>query len=557
MKKFTFSIAVGLATLAMLLVGCKNDFEETFTDTNEIENHQENITSEVVKLGSQRENPFLSSSRQAVTDNDCNYIYFRIRTDDYEKFGQIENILGELQTIPLDYEVEEGGCVNPENEGTETYSTWFYAMKPIEVFEELKAFGEIEEISRMYLSEEDLEAFSADESDSARFLWSNYKSVKPTGYVKVYDEILKEYVPVEGVKVTVSQWCHVKSVYTDENGYYNIGSKFTTCWQNTANIRITFISKNGDFICPGFSPAKAWYNAGDKKVADLTNCTILLAKDTSQANYGSIIKAATEYRKFAKTDKITVPNDVKFWTMADMSGGVTLMRDVMESDFTAVGAAIGTVKSPGLGTLLGSLGGTLIGAYLPDVIIGLKHNESITNTESIMETVFHEMAHTSHFYAIGTGKVTYWNLEYIKMLGGWINVIKNGESPFENCYNDGSSEQVCFIESWGYFYGFYLMNRYYNNLGLIINQYKDILEESSLDIDDYFYYKAYYDLIDNINEDSDECSDYTVKQIFEPYKYFSVQSISSWYNKFKEQNKLNEPEQTAVKNTFLHNGVTL
>lgn len=555
MKKIGFGIAIALAVFAMVMVGCKNDFGET----NVTENHQENITSEVVKLGKQRENPFLSSSRQATTNEECNYIYFRIRTDDFEKFEQIENILGELQTVPLDYEIEEGGCINPENEGTEKYSAWFYAMKPIEVFEELTELGEIEEISRMYLSDEDLEAFSADESTSARFLWSNYKSVKPTGYVKVYDEVLKEYVPVEGVKVTVSQWCHVKSVYTDENGYYNIGSKFTTCWQNTANIKITFISKNGDFICPGFSPVKAWYNAGDKKVADLSNCTIFLAEDTSQANYGTIIKAATEYRKFAKTDEITIPNGVKFWTKADMSGGVTLMRDVMESDFTAVGAAIGTIKCPGLGTLLGSLGGTLIGAYLPDVIIGLNHNKSITTTESIMETVFHEMAHTSHFYAIGTGKVTYWNLEYIKMLGGWVNVIANGESPFENCYNNGSSKQVCFIESWGYFYGFYLMNRYYNsNSRLISEKYKNILEDYNLEpYDDYFYYKAYYDLIDENNESGDECSNYTVKQIFEPYKYFSIQSVNSWYNKFKEQNNLNEAEQTAVKNTFLHNGVEL
>ncbi len=84
------------------------------------------------------------------------------------------------------------------------------------------------------------------------------------------------------------------------------------------------------------------------------------------------------------------------------------MRDVIAVDAATVGAVIGTGIVPGK-----------------------------TKTETITEMVFHEMSHASHYTSIGNGKITYWNEEYIQMLGGWLELLCKGESPINNCYNDG------------------------------------------------------------------------------------------------------------------------
>lgn len=236
--------------------------------------------------------------------------------------------------------------------------------------------------------------------------------------------------------------------------------------------------------------------------------------------YGIFLNATNIYRKYAKELGITAPKELKFWACTTMNGGITLMRDVIVADSASVGAAIGTGVCPGAGTIIGTVVGAGIGIYLPDIMISLNSSYP-TKSESITECVFHEMAHASHFTGLGVGSVTYWNEEYIKMLGGWASVLCNGSSPSKNCYNDGKSKQVCYIESWGYFIGYYFTDKYYSSYTTAID-YKIYLRGNYKDYS-YFYYDSYYKLLDYL----------TVSQIFNPYKYFAVQSINSWFNKLK------------------------
>lgn len=476
------------------------------------------------------------------------------------KLEQIETILEDLQTVPLDYEIEEGGCQNPENLETEEYTSWFYAMRPIKILEELKKLGEIKELCRMYLSEEDLAAFSLEEdlNSQARFLWFNYKSAKPSGIVKFYDKVLNREIPLENVKITISQWCHVETTYTDSQGKFVIDKNFTSCWQNTANIKVTFSKKDSDFVCSAFSPITAYYNVGNIEIDSLNNITILLKENTKQANFARIIKASTIYRNFAKTDNITLPKSLKFWMAQDIKGSVTFMRDVIVADLASSGVSIGSFVNPGLGTVIGTFSGAILGSYFPDIIIGLKNNTSKTVSELITENVFHEMSHASHYTSIGIGQITYWNSEYLQMIGGWIELLCNSTLPSTNCYNDGKSEQVCLIESWAYFYGFDLTNRYYNSSTKITEtDYNDYLENKNTNYTKFLFYKAFYDLIDNKNEYGDKCESFSVSQIFAPYKNFSVNSLNSWYKKFIENFSTDYETQQNIKETFSHNGFEL
>ena len=511
-------------SVILTLFSCSNEFVPDFLIENKIS------TSEEIVLGEKRENPFSISKARSVDSTVVpNYIYLKIRTNIVENVELIEAILGDLNTVPIDYEVIEGGCINTQNSGSDEFTPWFYSMTTIEKYNEVKDLGETEVIDEMYISEEDFAKFTdiETENEKARLLWVNYKKVKPTGHVYFYDEVKDCYVPLKGVKVTVRQWCHEKTVYTDETGYYNIGENFTTCWQNTATVKVTFETKK-DCIYPEWSLVKATYNSGSKKVADLKDNDIYLAKNTTQNNYGILMNATKVYRDFAKADGVTEPENLKFWASSSVSG---------------VGAIIGTIVTPGLGTVLGTITSAALGAYFPDIIVSTKKTNS-SKTESITEIVFHEMAHASHYTGIGAGQITYWNLEYIKMLGGWIEVLCNDSSPMEDCYNGGKSKQVCFIESWGYFYGYYLMRKYYQNYS-IYNYYERMLETSENFLP-YFYYDAFYDTSGIIS----------VKQIFEPYKYFSVQSIDSWFEKIKEKYS-NKDLQEKIEKIFEQHGITL
>lgn len=526
------------------LFSCKNSL-----DLGENDN-QKTVTSEEIVLGEKRKNPFsISNERMALSAEEINYVYFRIRLTDIENAETLEKYTGDLNTVPLDYEIKEGGCIYSENSGSDVYTPWFYIITTLETFKKVEMLGEVEILDEMYISEEDMTKFTEvdglERDNDARFLWFNKKTARPTGYVYFYDEVRRKNVALKGVKVTVSQWCYSKSVYTDENGYYDIGEDFTSFWQNTANVKVTFETRK-DTVYPGGSIVKASYNAGDKSILNLHKNDICLKKDTKQNLYGILTNATTEYRNYVRELGITEPQNLKFWACDNMNGGITLMRDVITADSASAGAIIGTCICPGAGTIVGTLIGSALGIYAPDIMISLNASYKKTKTESITECVFHEMAHASHYTGIGFGKITYWNEEYLNMIGGWLSVLFDGGSPFENCYNDGASEQVCFIESWGYFIGFYLTMKYYDGYETF-DDYEEILK-SNLYYNElkFLYYYVFYDLLDTLS----------IAQIFEPYKYFQIQSISDWYKKLLSLNSSIDSDG-RIKNTFKEYGISL
>lgn len=543
-KKYSSIIVILINVLISLFcLSCSN---EILNIDNEFDFPLVSSSEEIV-LGTKRENPFKKSNSRSIVsvEQETNFVYFKIRTNNLENIEKLENLLGTLNTTPLDYEVIEGGCSFPQNEGSDEYSPWFYAMTPKTIFLLAQKLGEFEAIEEMYLSDEDLECFTeggCEISNSARFLWFNYTRVRPSGYVYFYDEVRQTYIPLKNVKVIVSQWCHVKSTYTDENGFYDIGENFTSCWQNTANIKICFETYK-DSVYPSISPIKAFYNAGDKKISSLSGNDIYLAKDTIQNSFGILLNATVMYRMYSKEDGITEPNSLKFWASQALDGGVTLMRDVIAVDAAAVGAAIGTGIVPGVGTVVGTLGGASLALYLPDIIIPIKTVTGKSKTETITEMVFHEMSHASHYTSIGNGKITYWNEEYIQMLGGWLELLCNGESPINNCYNDGSSKQVCFIESWGFFYGYLLTKKYFRGYSIEFNYYFYLRNSYAFP---YFYHTVFYKLYDIL----------PISVIFEPYRYFSVNSIGDWYNKLLDLHEGIDSDNT-IYNTLINSGIVL
>ena len=167
-------------------------------------------------------------------------------------------------------------------------------------------------------------------------------------------------------------------------------------------------------------------------------------------------------------------------------------------------------------------------------------NVSFSNsTEEIYTHIFHELSHASHYFGLGTEARKLWINEYSDIINGWIDMHNRGEDPFDDPYNNGGTDLVKLIESWGYFSENYMMEWKYPN------NYYDKLENRRLDETKnkdgnyqkgskrFFYYGGLYDLIDSGEEMKngvivDFCSGYNYNQLFRALISPNVKDLGSF-----------------------------
>ena len=308
------------------------------------------------------------------------------------------------------------------------------------------------------------------------------------------------------------------------------------------NVKVTF-ENNRESVFEAWSLVTAFYIQGDKSVGSLQNNNIYLTKNTSQFEYGTIIRASELYRNYASKNEVTDPDVIKFWRNSSQKGAVTIMSsEVILTSSLFTGAYIGSIVGGLPGIIFGAISGAALATYLPDISIGTKTSKGRIQSVSIINSVFHELAHASHYRGIGSGRVDYWNSEYLDMCGGWLELLQKGESPFDNCYNNGKSKLVCLIESWAYFYGDYLTNQYYFDYAEskeekeILEKAKNITSDYELFLDngydngEFFYNNGLYKLLN-------AKTPYSIHDLFLPLKNKNTKSAETYVNKLYENNK--------------------
>ncbi|MCQ2592469.1 MAG: hypothetical protein MJ188_06750 [Treponema sp.] len=507
-----------------------------------------------IQVGRKIENPFSMKNRQAEQDVEANYYYFRVRTNVLEGIEYIKSVCGDLNVIPYDVEVIQGGSEYSENLGDENHSPWYYYTLPVEIVDSFdSADYEVEILDEMYLDEEALEELNSmeegeeapEETENARLLWNNWKRVNPSGYVYVYDEVEKDYKPVPNVRVTITQWCFTHSEYTDSNGKYSFSVKFSTLFQNNALVTVWFENDNEDVMHSG-NISTSYYTQGHKNVGDLKGNNIKIKKGTDAHKYATIFRAAELYRRYIRESDIgvTQPQKLRIWMNPNDSSGITLMGDNIIGDTAdLIAIFIGLCKG---GVFTGAVTTDLLCSYLPDLIIGCKNyidEDEIekTSTEIAFSVTFHEMAHASHYESLGFfHKNAYWGKEYSEMVLGWCSQILKGQNPNKNCYNEGKSQLVCHIESWGYFMEDYLMNRHYKNMNTVKN-YLDYLQDPNVEHFSFFYNQSYYKMIE---------SGYSINQIFKIYTNYKVKTKDQFITTFIKEYNLNDKEQVELHEMF-------
>ena len=257
-------------------------------------------------------------------------------------------------------------------------------------------------------------------------------SKRPCGTIQVYDNALRKYQPVKGVKIrchTIVKW---STTYTDENGNYVMDSKFVV----GPHYAVVFDNCKGFDIWGNWGPiARAnlnmgWHsNSGYSRDIDAGS----FAWDWAAAN-----NAGYDYYKMCEETGISLPpNNLKIWVFKGWKTSAAPMLRRIEHfiGFNGHSDWANFFINIGYGTLATTLN-QLLKKVLPDITIGTSGKDY----RGVYTHVNHELSHASHFSTVGSA---YWAkyISYIMTYG---------------CYGDGTGKnaELCGVgEMWGYFMG--------------------------------------------------------------------------------------------------------
>ena len=458
-----------------LFAACSQDNEiiaENDDSTNFPKEQKE--TDGMMVLGEKLENPYsIANMEKAYADLiktraagdfkiETTDLYVRFLPKDSTELLELQkDILLELFDYPLDYDIEVEGTYYHDPSIPEGQITWLYTtVKPDYEFPAIQ----YEILEKCFIPNEDdlddewiddgiddsVETRAGDMSFAelleqkafenaglikkfeSKFNEPETRSWKrkcPTGTLKVYDTYLRRDVPVKGVKVrchTVVKW---STAFTDENGYYSMGSKFRI----GPHYAVVFDNSQGFTIWGNWGPfAAANYNMGwhSKGGHDRTFGTNAKAWDWCSVN-----NAGFEYYQNAKKDGIGLPpHNPRIWVFRHQSNAscAPMLRRVWHP--------IGYSSNSGwsnffinitAGRLL-TYTNTLLKFALPDIVIGTGGGY---NTYDIYESVNHELSHASHFNKVGSA---FW--------AKYVNYIITYGKKYDHPYGDASCNNSGFVE---------------------------------------------------------------------------------------------------------------
>lgn len=203
----------------------------------------------------------------------------------------------------------------------------------------------------------------------------------------------------------------------------------------------------------------------DRSGSAPSGCTWI--KDNELWAQATIANAVEQYYDYCAIENIGTPPDLRIWAnrnKKDSYGGSAPM-------FTH-GLKYYTIKwdkwwSYAANILYIPVSNVLMNVFqwfLPDVIINYNIN-SLDNSTEICETVFHELAHTSHYQKVGP---SFWD--------SYINYIVSYGS-----YGDGKGVDagLCAIsEAWGFHMGWYLASKKYGtNADISLSLIEDFIPQ--------------------------------------------------------------------------------
>lgn len=442
-----------MLAMAFLMMSCSK--EEVSSERGVDYSYGKDLTHDIIVLGERLENPYKTENmRNALkalyptkadrVDLQTTDLYVRFLPADDSEYDALVAAGVELVDHPLDYDILVEGDWYHDPQVPEEQITWQYAVVDPE-FE----FPDIryEIIDECYISEHatrtrgddgiDWEAVEKEAyvltGNADRVLETSTKAttkVKPSGRITIVDEHANGGKPfgVAGVMVSCNSFVKFDSAYTDRDGYYTMNKTFSS------NLRYRLVFKNEKGFSIGFNliliPASV--STLGKSGPEGINMTVTKESESKLFRRCVVNNAAYDYYTRCSAEDMDIalpPADLRIWLLhkLDASSAVMIHHGAfLQNDL---------IKS-----FLGSFT-SLVELFAPDITLGMEGKDEYRR---IYSTTCHELAHASHFTAVGA---KYWD-EYIKYI--MYSYAKTGGMTYGDGTLDGAG--YCEVgEMWGYF----------------------------------------------------------------------------------------------------------
>ncbi len=368
-------------------------------------------------------------------------LYVRFLPADTTELNKLTQVYGlELFDYPLDYEIVQGGSYYHDPTLAPEKITWLYTtVKPDFQFPDIQ----YEILEQCHIPSDNDDPFLDALEETAFQITGNEEMLsvgqkgKPSGYVMVWESKQNCYVGIRSIRVQVHNFVKWRSSDTDLNGYYHINEKYRT----QVHYTVIFENNTGFKVWGNIGPLMAarwwlgWHSNNGYSCGIPTNSHAWL--------YATINNGAHIFREeiCPQLGINKPPADLRLASQRAFNlnahGSCPLSRHI-------------SLNSSNLINFLVSLGFIYSTAYISLIVPDIFIFKDYSVTSDAYSTVFHELAHASHYTKCGSG---YWG-NYV------LGIISNGQaSP----YGDGNGAKDGYIgvgEMWANYIEYRAMNLY-------------------------------------------------------------------------------------------------
>jgi len=406
---------------------------------------------------------------EIVTDFEINasHLYVRFLPTDSADTELLRNDTTlELFDYPLDYEMLQDGSYYHDPAIPDNKPTWQYTTVPVDYnFPDVQ----YEIIESCFIPDVDSEVAITQGTEYTDFLaLLEFESmmrtenltdaekqqaiiegllpskVHPEGDIKVWNTQTGTFEGIKRVKVRTQRLVKISTDWTDEEGHYLIPATYRydvhymVIFENLKGFKIW---GNWAFFAPA-TYSMGWHSKH--------GCDWQFQQNSVAWKWATVNNAAYQYLKHCHTYGITLPpSDLRYWVFeSEDSNGASGSAAMLRRTWGLFGFNTTSQYNTFFNNITGlNMTATLLGNsikyILPDITITVP-TDTVSTTDGVYNTVFHETAHASHWQKVGS---EYWvkYINYIITYGSFDNPYGNGT---------GLNAGYCGVgEMWGNYIG--------------------------------------------------------------------------------------------------------
>lgn len=483
-----------LMLLLLILTSCSKDWAGVEPNLDYTYGRQ--LTHGMIVLGDRLENPYTTQNMTKAlnslyptkadrVDVKTTNLYVRFLPAEEAEYETLLSLGLNLTDHPLDYDIAVEGDWYHDPEIPDGKLTWQYAVVPQNfIFPQIS----YEVIDECYIAEND-PGTRADGIDWESVERQSYiltgneqllsqpqskasEKCQPSGRITIEDKDFNGGKPfgVAGVRVSCNSFVKFCECHTDRDGYYQMDKSFAS----DLRYRLVFKNDLGFSIGLNLVLVPASVSTLGKSGPEGVNMTVTKDSDDKLFRRCAVNNTTYDYISRCNSGDLGIlppPGGLRIWIFNSL--------DVSSSTMMHHGSI---VRNDLIGSYLGKYA-SIMEYFLPDLTIGTKDSRSY---KDIYLDTSHELAHASHFAAVGT---RYWET-YIRYI--IESYLKSGGEMYGDGTGTGAGH--CEVgEMWAYYLESKLCKQRYGGsfpaLGVSWWFYPQIfrfLDERGLDQDDIF-----------------------------------------------------------------------